>query len=85
MLRYYDIHWRNVELISQFLSRAGNIKSRFKSCLPYHQQKRMVRAIKAARSMLLIPNFGQVQIHMNRNLTTLEDEVNRIGKREINL
>lgn len=85
VLRHYDIHWRNVELITQFLTRAGNIKSRFKTCLPYYQHKKVEKAIKAARSMFLIPCFGQVQVHMNKNLTTLEDEVNKMGKKEINL
>lgn len=80
-MRHYDIHWRNVELITQFLTRSGNIKSRFNTCLPYYQQKKMEKAIKAARSMFLIPHYGQVQLPMNRNLTSLEDEVNRVGRK----
>ena len=35
--------------------------------------------------MFLIPCFGQVQVNMNRNLTTLDDEVSRLGMKEVNL
>jgi ribosomal protein S18 len=70
-IRSYDIHWRNIELLTQFISKNGGIKSRFVTCLPIAQHKKMKRAIATARSMQLLPNFGFPPPMLNRNLRSL--------------
>lgn len=85
ILKSYDIHWRNVELLSQFLSRTGCIRSRFATCLPINQHKKVERAVKTARQMMLFPHYGQLSAIMRRNLTSLEDDVNEMGKKQVNL
>lgn len=85
IIKSYDIHWRNIELISQFVSRTGCIRSRFVTCLPINQHKKMQRAIKTARGMMVFPHYGQLTINMRRNITSLEEDVNDLGKKQINL
>ena len=40
-LKKYDIHWRNVELLRQFVTKYGNIKSRFVNNLSKPDQKKV--------------------------------------------
>lgn len=55
----YDIHWRNIELLRQFITPNGNIKSRFRNFLKDGDQKSVKRAIKTARIMGAMPYFGR--------------------------
>lgn len=85
VIKPYDIHWRNIELISQFTSRTGCIRSRFATCLPITHHKKVERAIKTARRMMMMPHYGFLPAVLRRNLTTLEEDVNELGKKQISL
>lgn len=84
-LKKYDIHWRNVELLSQFLTPFGNIKSRMRNRLSTSDQKHVKMAIKAARHNCAIPHYGRILGANKRNLTSFEEEVQEIGLQSVNL
>lgn len=58
-IKKYDIHWRNIELLRQFVTQNGNIKSRYRSFLSDGDQKAVKRAVKTARIMGAMPYFGR--------------------------
>lgn len=35
--------------------------------------------------MMMMPHFGQITANMRRNMTSLEDDVNEVGRKQINL
>ena len=74
-LKKYDIHWRNIELLRQFLTPTGNIKSRLVNCLSSPDQKRVEMAIKTSRHNAGIPHYGRILPQNQKNITNIEDEV----------
>ena len=70
-LKKYDIHWRNIELLRQFMSQYGNIKSRFANSLLSIDQKRVTKAIKTARHNCAIPYTGKFLTPNKRNITNI--------------
>lgn len=70
-LKKYDIHWRNVELLRQFTTINGNIKSRYKNYLSDADQRATRKAIKTARIMGAMPYLGRTPEPLKRNITTL--------------
>jgi ribosomal protein S18 len=58
-IKKYDIHWRNVELLRQFVTINGNIKSRYRSFLRDRDQRAVRMAIKTARIMGAMPYCGR--------------------------
>ena len=53
-LRIEDIDYKNVELLSKFVTEEGKILSRKHTNLPALFQRRLANAIKRARNMLLM-------------------------------
>lgn len=84
-LKKYDIHWRNVELLRQFLTPYGNIKNRFANRLSSDDQKKVTMAIKTARHNCALPHYGRILGPNKRNITSLDDEVKEIGLQNVNL
>ena len=84
-LKKYDIHWRNIELLRQFVTINGNIKSRYKNYLSDSDQRVARAAIKTARIMGAMPYYGRTPEPLKRNITSLEDEVQEIGYQHVNL
>lgn len=84
-LKKYDIHWRNIELLRQFVTVNGNIKSRFRNYLSDSDQRVARAAIKTARIMGAMPYYGRTPEPLKRNITSLEDEVREIGYQHVNL
>ena len=72
-IKKYDIHWRNIELLRQFVTINGNIKSRYRSYLSDRDQRAVRTAIKTARIMAAMPYFGRTPEPLKRNITSLED------------
>jgi ribosomal protein S18 len=71
-LKKYDIHWRNVELLRQFITPYGSIKNRFANRLSPSDQKKINMAIKTARHYCALPFYGRTLNPNKRNLTSLE-------------
>ena len=84
-LKKYDIHWRNVELLRQFLTVYGNIKNRWANSLSPADQKKVTMAIKASRQNCAIPHYGKMLPTSKRNITNIDDEVKEIGLQNISL
>ena len=84
-LKKYDIHWRNVELLRQFMTVNGHIKSRYKNFLSDGNQRSARMAIKTARIMGALPYLGRTPEPLKKNITSLEDEVQEVGYQHINL
>lgn len=84
-MKFYDIHWRNVELLRQFTNNNGAIKNRGNNMLSVTDQRRVVKAIKTARNMAVLPFVGRIPEPLKRNITTLEDDVKELGFQHVNL
>lgn len=84
-LKKYDVHWRNIELLRQFLTPSGNIKNRMANCLSAADQKRVSMAIKTARHNVAIPHYGRILPSNRRNIQSLEEEVKEVSLQNINL
>ena len=50
-----QIHYKNIEILSQFLDRQGRILSRRKTRVSAKKQRRLKTAIKQARHLALLP------------------------------
>ena len=72
-LKKYDVHWRNIELLRQFLTPHGNIRNRMVNCLSSADQKKVTMAIKTARHCVAIPHYGRMLSANKKNITNLED------------
>lgn len=72
-IKKYDIHWRNIELLRQFVSKNGNIRNRMANLLSEDDQKKMIKSIKTARFMGAMPYYGRTPEPLKRNITSLED------------
>lgn len=84
-LKKYDIHWRNVELLRQFVTKNNNIRNRMTNLLSLEDQSRVMKSIKTARHMGVMPHYGRTPEPLKRNITTLEDEVQEIGYQHVNI
>ncbi|CAD8070262.1 unnamed protein product [Paramecium sonneborni] len=81
----YDIHWRNTEFLIQFLNKSAKIKNRHQTNLAEVQHKKVARAIKTAKQMLLLPFNSSLQPYNKKSLTSLEDDIQEFSRRKINL
>ena len=57
-LKKYDVHWRNIELLRQFVTRYGNIKGHLVNALTRSDHRKVEKAIKTARIMHAMPHYG---------------------------
>lgn len=58
-VRADDIDYKNIGLLSRFLDRRGRILSRRKTRVSARVQRRIVKAIKRARHLALLPYTGE--------------------------
>lgn len=58
-VRAEDIDYKNIGLLSRFLDRRGRILSRRKTRVSARVQRRIVKAIKRARHLALLPYTGE--------------------------
>lgn len=58
-VRPEDIDYKNIGLLSRFLDRRGRILSRRKTRVSARVQRRIVKAIKRARHLALLPYTGE--------------------------
>ncbi|HQY94051.1 30S ribosomal protein S18 [Caldilinea sp.] len=54
-VRYGEIEYKNISLLSRFLDRRGRILSRRKTRVSAKVQRKIVREIKRARHLALLP------------------------------
>lgn len=71
-----DIHWRNTPLLLQFMTNTGRVKHRLRTGLSKPMQRRVVRVIKHARCMNLIPAGAHVKPYHQIPLRTLHEDLN---------
>ncbi len=53
-ISYEDLDYHNVEVLKKFVTEQGKILSRYYTGLPVHFQKRLAKAIKRSRNVLLM-------------------------------
>ncbi len=53
-ISFEDLDYRNIEVLKKFVTENGKILSRYYTGLPNHFQRRMAKAIKQARNVLLM-------------------------------
>jgi len=68
-----QIHWRNVELLTQFMTRTGMIKNRWQTRLHTSQQVKLRKQVEKARHRFLLP-IGAIQSTDRINLTDSETQ-----------
>lgn len=51
---FEDLDFRNVEVLKKFVTENGRILSRYYTGLPAHFQRRMAKAVKRSRNVLLM-------------------------------
>jgi ribosomal protein S18 len=71
-----DIHWRNTPLLLQFMTNTGRVKHRLRTGLSKPMHKRIVRVIRHARCMNLIPSGAHVKPYHQIPLRTLHEDLN---------
>ncbi|EAR96961.2 ribosomal protein S18 (macronuclear) [Tetrahymena thermophila SB210] len=84
-INYFDIHWRNTELITQFVNNSGCIKNKIQNRLTRPQQKKIARTIRLSREMLLMPFRGYIKPSDKKSLTTLQEDVENTVRTAINI
>jgi len=67
-----DIDYRNTEFLSQFMTKAGLIKSRWQTKLSSKAQKKVSKAIKHARNLNLFTTKGFVMPPHKKNLEPMQ-------------
>jgi hypothetical protein len=53
--------------------------------LSLDDQFKVIKSIKTARHMGVMPHYGRTPEPLKRNITTLEDEVQEIGYQHVNI
>jgi len=51
---YEDLNYQNVEVLKKFVTEQGKLLSRFYTGLPAHFQRKLAKAVKQARQVLLM-------------------------------
>jgi ribosomal protein S18 len=72
-----DIHWRNTELLTKYMTPSGLIKHRAINNLSRNLQKKMGNAIKNARRMALLPFMGYLKPYHKQSLKSLAEDISR--------
>ncbi|EGR32490.1 hypothetical protein IMG5_081240 [Ichthyophthirius multifiliis] len=84
-LNYFDIHWRNTELLSQFLNTSCFIRNKYQNRLTKPQQKKVAKQIKISQQMLLLPFRGYIKPSDRKSLTTLHEDIMNSIRTAINI
>eukprot|EP00331_Platyophrya_macrostoma_P034100 CAMPEP_0176450656 /NCGR_PEP_ID=MMETSP0127-20121128/27283_1 /TAXON_ID=938130 /ORGANISM="Platyophrya macrostoma, Strain WH" /LENGTH=549 /DNA_ID=CAMNT_0017838387 /DNA_START=26 /DNA_END=1675 /DNA_ORIENTATION=- len=74
-LNWNDVHWRNTELLVEFLTSSGTLKNQFQNFLTKEEQRKIVKTIKQARHNCLLPTFGPIKPTDKKSLTTLLEDI----------
>ena len=69
-----DIHFKNTEFLSQFMTDGARIKSRWQTRLTGRTQRKVSKAIKHARQLNLFPNRGFILPPHKKNLVPLHTQ-----------
>ena len=80
-----DVHWRNTELLSQFMTPVGLIKQRNITRLPKNVHNRIARTIKHSRSMLLLPFNSYLKAEHRISLRSLAEDVAQDANMHVDL
>ena len=80
-----DIHWRNTELLTKFMSPSGLIKHNMNSRLPRTVHKKIRNAIRESRRMGLLPSMGFLKPHHRLSLKSLAEDITRDANMNIDL
>lgn len=67
------------------MTASSTIKTRFATCLPRFQQKRIARAIKHSRTLNLLPYTGFLKGHHKRSLKNIYDDIEATTLRRVDL
>ena len=71
----YDIHWRNTELLSKFVSRFCSIKHKRYTRLSPVMHRKVERAIKQSRQLNLLGTYTYLKPHMQKPLRTIAEDI----------
>lgn len=80
-----DIHYRNTELLSQYLTPVGLIKQRNVTRLPKNVHNRIRRAIKHSRHMYLLPSASYVKPEHRLSLRSLAEDISQDMNMQVDL
>lgn len=84
-LNRLDVHWRNTELLTRFMTNIGTIKHSRLTGLSQKNQNLIARAIKVSRGMRLLPYTSNLNSYYKLSLTSIEEDMNLQDDYDINL
>jgi ribosomal protein S18 len=80
-----DIHWRNTEMLVNYMTPSGLIKHRMNSRLPSLVHKKVRREITKARKFALLPEIGFLKPHHKLSLKSLAEDLTLDANMQIDL
>lgn len=80
-----DIHWRNTEMLVNYMTPSGLIKHRMNTRLPKLVHNKAKRAINKARKMALLPDIGFLKPHHKLSLKSLAEDLTMDTNMQIDL
>jgi ribosomal protein S18 len=80
-----DIHWRNTEMLVNFMTPSGLIKHRMNTRLPVLVHKKIRKAIMKARKLALLPDIGFLKPHHRLSLKSLAEDLTMDANMQIDI
>mmetsp|Transcript_727 Transcript_727/g.680 ORF Transcript_727/g.680 Transcript_727/m.680 type:complete len:135 (+) Transcript_727:316-720(+) len=80
-----ELHWRNTEYLTKFMNDSGKIKNNYQTRLTRTEQRKLQKVIKHSRNMMLLPYVGYIRPTDRKSLTSLQDDMNEVIRRRINI
>ena len=56
-----DIHWKNLPLLIRFINEAGKLMNRYQTRLPTKVHRKLVKTVKHARNLGLLPHIEYIK------------------------
>ena len=74
-VNHHDIHWRNTALLTEFLNYAGLMKNLVNTGLPRWQHKRILKAVRRARILKVLPYTGFIRSFHRMPVKDIYEEI----------
>ena len=66
-----EVHWRNLPLLTKYLTKFSTIKGHKETGLDKKSQHLITKAIKRARNLNLLPEYGYMYSYYKKPLKTI--------------
>ena len=80
-----DIHWRNTEMLIEYMTPSGLVKHGLNTRLPRKVHLKIKRAISRARTLALLPDIGFIKPHHRLSLKSLAEDLTMDANMHVDL